>query len=204
MEKQQQAIHDFLTEPVNFGTLVKVVDRFETIKSSLLEDFWQLVKSKVHATLNVDGEKWKTSVEDLTTKKEMLWLYKSNWVYDTDGDQCIVALGYCPLTLRNVGYGFYMKQNHEGWDTEAMKTYFNGKIKPKYSKMGSYNSEWMLLYSETDYDFSRNKDLIKILEVNRHTHVETLANNLIDFALSIESDLDKLSLMKKNNKKKKK
>lgn len=199
MNDSNKQIFDTLTEPQNFRTVLAILKRFEIIKDQLLIDFWTMVRIKMDELIGKNGNIWKTSLEDVLGRDAMLWLYKSEWVYDISTEY--IDLGVCYSELaKKVGYGIWIDEAHgsQRQNLETMRDYFKKRV--EFSNFEK--TKWFPLYDYTDYDFSLNDNLEHILPGKTEELAQQFAVKLFDFALKLESDLDKMFMLKKVSKKK--
>ena len=193
MDAYEVEIYKFLTQRENFENMVRVMDNYDMVRRKLIQDFWELVFTKLGKLNAEHGDMWEIKFyEDLFYKYSKLFIYKETW--KIEHGLPALSIAWERLAFSTAYYGVWINNESKVMDTNAIRRYAQGLDMAKdFEKPTDFWGFW----SEGNYDFSKPSDLVNILPDKQEETATEYARTIFELAVTLEVELDKMFEMRK-------
>ncbi|WP_416441561.1 hypothetical protein [Phnomibacter sp. MR] len=194
MNKHEQALYDYMSEPANFSTACEVAEKLPWLKRELIASFWNEMDGLLLERLALELPGWKTFKDDnLFEKHSKFGIYNEGWDFDKPDEN---PVGLCFESISGMDgklfIGFAIDGNNKYYDLKAIHKAFEGT---ELQKRLTHHNDWWLFGKYLNPHFANNQTLMQILPATRGPLMQELMGMMITLAKELEAEVDVLALL---------
>ena len=195
MSEYDNKIFEFFSGEENFRNMYKIVGYFDSVKTRLLDEFWQLVKNNIDTLNQQNGGKWVLQLTGKVTGEDSkLMLFKKHWPHSKGIP--IVAIAYSRMAVQNWPfYGLFLNRDLQGFDHN--KLWESISSLPAAIGFDNDGNEKWPFWKDAGIDFSEIEDYTRICRDGRNVLASDFAGSLFQLATDIESNLEETIICNK-------
>ncbi len=185
MDKYEQELYNFLTQEMNFGTMLKVINQFKQVRENLLDEFWNGVYDKLVKSINIKNGNWKVfNPGNKVHSNAKLIIYKDAWI--DNGQHPFAGVAWENL-FANSYFGVWVNM-----DSNKVDYAFIDSNLQNMRNINGYKTEkqWWPLWKYGKYDFSNNSELLYILPEKSDPIINDYAELLLTLLPDVEGYID--------------
>jgi hypothetical protein len=185
MDKYEQEIFNFLTQRENFEAMLKVNNHFGMVKDNLLQNFWNLVATKLQEKIReLPLPNWRLINPQKKDRNDAkLLIYKDSWKLQNETHPFVGVASEHLYT--NAYYGVWCNMHSKSIDNPKLKDALSDLRNRLNFKV---DTNWWPLWVHGQYNFSSDTYITYILP----DRVDTAAEEYAECLISLLPDASKV------------
>lgn len=197
MNKYEEEVYNYFTDESNFRKMVKVAQHASSVKSTLLQEFWDAIIVAFNIRIAESYNEWELNTHgSINYNWGKILVHKRSHTERGDDNLPIVAVGIQRIMDNQYSfYGIFLNNKAPKYDINAIVEYIRDIEELKDFEKD--NDLWWPRWNQTGLDLRKEEDYVKILPANRNLIVNAITDSIFNMLQQVSHEFDIIYKMAK-------